>query len=127
MKASDYLGRPVSFRTGRAFEPFPRRGFICLDVLPELTGKPWDDYALGAVHSLRPSWIRIIPVSGGIQLDSQEWRVTVWLNEDGTIASMEQEVVVGLPDDCKHGGDLNDRLFPEPPEKDEPNPEDEPR
>lgn len=120
MRASDYMGRPVSFRQGREFVPFSSRGFICLHVLPELAGRPWDDYALGAVHSLRPSWIRVIPNDGGIQLDSQEWRVTVWLHDDGTIKEIDQEVVVGLPDDCQNGGELNAKLFPDPPEEEEP-------
>ena len=126
MNAEDYKKR-TGFRQGHTFEAWNRRGFICVDVLTFLNGKPWDDYALGAVHALRPSWIRVVPADGGIQMDAQVWRVTVWLTEDGTIGTIDQEVEVGLPDDCRNGGDLDQKIMGDDPEPVEPNPEDEPR
>lgn len=106
--ASDYQGNPNG-RQGRPFEPYNVRGYTVLEVLPMLKGRPWDDFALGVVHSLRPSHLRV--VQGGIQLDAQTWRVTVWLNKDGqTIKRIDQEVEVGLPDGYENGGDITQEL-----------------
>ncbi len=38
---------------------FNSRGYTSIGVLPELNGRPWDEIALGLVHALRPSSIRV--------------------------------------------------------------------
>lgn len=78
-------------------------------MLPELTGKPWDDLALAYVHSLRPTQLRVVQESA--QLDAETWRVTVWLEEDGvTINKISQEVEVGSPDGCTTGFSVMEAL-----------------
>lgn len=65
-----------------------------LDVLPELYGKPYNNYALNKIHALRPSSIRA--TSGAVTLDSSRWRVTVILEDDNiTIRNIYQEVEFG--------------------------------
>lgn len=93
------------------FKGHSRYGFCVVDVLHFLKDKPWDDVALAFVESLRPTHLRIVSPGKGIQLDSQTWRVTVYLNEDDkTIKWIQQEVQVALPDDVQHGGDLLGRI-----------------
>lgn len=92
------------------FEEFNSRGFICIKVLPELNGRPWNDVALGYLHSLRPSRIRVIK-DGWTQCDSRLWRVTVYLEKDGeTIKRIDQEIQVGLPEGCNNGAHLKEML-----------------
>lgn len=98
----DYRGQPLNSRQGQPFVPWDTRGFLLLEVLSFLNGETWNEIALGYVHSLRPSHIRV--VRGGTQMDAQTWRVTVHLNKDDkTIDRITQEVQVGLPDQCAHG------------------------
>ena len=78
-------------------------GSLCLEVLPFLKGKKWDEVALGYVHSLRPSCIRV--TDGFYTDDAVNWRVTVHLSA-GRIRSIEQEVEVGLPEGVVHGDAL---------------------
>lgn len=106
LKPEDYTGSPNG-RQGRKYEPPDRRGYTVINVLNFLKGRPWDDVALAYVHALRPSHIRV--VIDGTQLDSQPWRVTVYL-DDNKIRAIHQEVEVGLPDGCKNGGGLNELL-----------------
>jgi hypothetical protein len=109
LKPNDYIGKPKNSRQGQPFAPWDRRGYTVIEVLPKLKGKPWDEVALGYVHALRPSQLRV--VQDGIQLDAETWRVTVWLKKDGlTISRIEQEVEVGLPDKCPHGAGLDAAL-----------------
>lgn len=68
------------------------RGGLDIKVLPELTGKPWNENALHLVHALRPSSIRV--TTGEIKCDSRTWRVTVYINEENIIQEIEQEVEV---------------------------------
>jgi hypothetical protein len=67
---------------------------MTLTVLPELTGRPWNNAAANYLLCLRPSAVRV--TYGMVTLDSYSWRVTVYLNEDNTIRCIEQEVNVGL-------------------------------
>jgi len=90
------------------FTQFYHRGWKSIKVLDFLNGKQWDDIALGYVHALRPSSIRV--TKGTIKLDARVWRVTVYINEDNVINYISQEVVVGLPDGVAHGDALNDAL-----------------
>lgn len=107
----DYIGQPVNIRQGQPFKPWSRRGYTSIKPLPQLHGKPWDEIALGYVHALRPSQLRVIADGMGAQADAQRWRVTVWLENDAkTISSIDQEVEIGLPDQCAHGAALKDAL-----------------
>jgi hypothetical protein len=100
MEAKDYTFG------GELFVPFNRTGYTVIRVLPELTGKEFDDWALGMIHSLRPYSIRT--AVDGVQLTAILWRVTVWLKIDNrTIRYIEQEVEVGLPKGCHHGEELS--------------------
>lgn len=110
LTAKDYIGQPVGIRQGQAFKKWNRLGFTSIKVLEFLDGKPWDDVALGYVHALRPSHIRV--TEGMVQCDAQQWRVTVFVKE-GTniIESISQEITVGLPEKVVHGGALRDALM----------------
>ncbi len=104
--ADDYRGKPINSRQGRDFVPFDRLGFTVIQPVPFLHGKKWNEIALGYIHALRPSWVRV--VNGGTQMDAQDWRVTVDLEDDNeTIRQITQEVQVGLPDGITHGHALN--------------------
>ena len=104
LKAKDYVGQPIDIRQGQEFKRWPRIGWKSIDVLEFLKGKPWDDVALGYVHALRPSHIRV--TTGMVQLDAQVWRVTVFVTEEGIIKGISQEAEVGLPDEVPHGHGL---------------------
>lgn len=78
-----------------------------LDVLPELYGKPYNNYALNKIHALRPSSIRV--TSGGVTCDSRRWRVTVILKDDDiTIWKIYQEVEFGAVGDGEYKDVSND-------------------
>lgn len=83
------------------YEEPEQQGSLCLDVLPFLVGHKWDVVALGYVHSLRPSCVRV--TKGAIKTDSREWRVTVYVDKKNVITNIEQEVAVGLPAQCANG------------------------
>ena len=74
----------------------PRRGYSTIEVLEFLKGRQWDDIALAYVHSLRPSSIRV--TKGECTCDHSLWRVTVFIDNDNVIESIEQSVEVALPD-----------------------------
>jgi hypothetical protein len=83
----------------------PKRvGFLTVNVLPELVGRQFDEAALGMIHSLRPSIIRVS--RGEVLCDAFAWRVTVWVTPDDQIIEVTQEVEVGLPRGVQHGGHL---------------------
>lgn len=87
------------------FQPFDRRGYCSIQVLPNLTGQPWNNAALCLIHGLRPSSIRV--TLGEMTCDAVCWRVTVVLEKDNkTIKAISQEVEVGLTKDCLHGHHL---------------------
>jgi hypothetical protein len=88
---------------GAVFREFNSRGYLSLKVLPFLDGCAWDEIALGFIHSLRPSFVRVIR-NGCTHMDSWCWRVTVYLDSAGLIESVSQEVEVGLPDGVNGGG-----------------------
>lgn len=95
-------------RQGNTYQPESECfGYTCIKVLQFLYGKKWDDVSLAFVHSLRPSYIRVIENSE--TSDSKTWRVTVRLNDDKTIREIEQEVEVWLPD----GSDMIRETFSE--------------
>jgi hypothetical protein len=83
------------------YEEMERVSYQCLEVLPCLKGKKWNEVALAYVHSLRPTSIRV--TKGETKLDARTWRVTVYVDNNDTIERIEQEVEVGLPDGVIHG------------------------
>ncbi len=89
-----------------SFSEFYHRGWKCIKVLEFLNGKQWDDIALGYVHSLRPSSIRV--TEGMITLDARIWRVTVYIDKENVIDYITQEVIVGLPDGVANGEALSE-------------------
>ena len=90
---------------GHPFKRSDRTGYTSVKVLTELTGRPWDQYALNMIQSCRPSALRV--TTGDVTSDSFHWRVTVFLSEDKrTIKEIVQEVEVGLTG-AKHGHGLN--------------------
>jgi hypothetical protein len=86
------------------------QGGVTIQPLVFLHGRKWDEIALGYIHALRPSHLRV--VEGGVQCDSQMWRVTVFLENDGeTIREIEQEVSVGLPEGIQDGYEMRCALL----------------
>lgn len=75
---------------GHEFIPSSRRGYLNIPVLPNLTGKPWDEIAMGYVQGLRPSSLRI--VKNEETTDAQTWRVTVYIDDQHRIKQIHQEV-----------------------------------
>jgi len=74
--------------------PSGRVGWTCIEVLPQLWGRPWNNAAANFLRCLQPSCVRV--AQGEITLDSRVWRVTVYVNANNTIRRIEQEVEVGL-------------------------------
>lgn len=68
-------------------------GMMCVHVLRDIWGHPFDKKAELLLCALRPSEVRVSPDE--VKTDYREWRVTVYLNTDDTISSIEQEVLVG--------------------------------
>lgn len=84
----------------------PSHGYLCIDVLQQLWGRPWDQYALNMLGAVRPSCIRVIEHNEGMTADSVSWRVTVVLDEDDrTIKGIKQECNVGTTG-ASHGHGL---------------------
>lgn len=81
-----------------------------LKMLPELTGKLWDDFALGVVMALRPSWIRV--TTGEETTDGRPWRVTVCVDKAGIIQSIEQEVEFHAQE--MSGAEVMEKLLEQP-------------
>jgi hypothetical protein len=89
-----------------------RTGFLVMEPLGVLVGRPWDGVAMGMLQSLRPSRVEIVKAGQGTKLDTCLWRVRVYLEEDNqTIERIEQEVQVGLPEGIENGHDLKELLL----------------
>jgi hypothetical protein len=93
---------------GVAFDPLPRTGYLSIEVLPFLKGRPVDDIALAYIHALRPSRVRVS--FGLVTCDAMPWRVTVIVDEHDQIHSVQQEVNVGLPEPFGCGYELEHYL-----------------
>ena len=93
------------------YDPPLSTGYTGLEVLQQLWGRPWDQYALNMVHALRPSCIRVVENRQGQKADASTWRVTVRLeNDNRTIQSISQEVEVATIG-AKHGHGLDKYLI----------------
>lgn len=69
-------------------------GYAVIPMLEFLKGLPWNELALNYVHALQPSRLRV--TNGCTTTDASPGRVTVYVNDDGVIENIEQEVSVGL-------------------------------
>lgn len=96
--------------SGVEYKPTREQVFPCLPVCQYLWGSPWNELALAAVSTLRPSRIRVVRSTDFVNCDGVWWRVTVYLNEDSTIESVEQEVAADVGDQVKNGHDLRVQL-----------------
>jgi len=94
---------------GRPYQKCDRVGYTSMPVLHFLTGLPLNELTMNYLEALRPSALRVVKGSHEITCDAQCWRVTVYLKDDGTIESIEQEVAVGLRH-CEHGYDLSQQI-----------------
>ena len=98
-QADRYLG------TGKDMEASDDSCYAVIPVLEFLKGKPWNNMALNFVQALRPSMLRV--TYGEIQCDSRRWRVTVYLESEGSmIKRIEQEVTAGALG-VRYGHDLH--------------------
>jgi len=79
-------------------------GYTSIDVLPFLTGKPYDNLAWNWILALRPSCVRECR-DGWVTLDACSNRVTIYIGKDNLIERISQEVSVGLIG-VHHGHDL---------------------
>ncbi len=89
---------------GKRYESPSRIGYSYIDILSFLIGKPWNEIALGYVHAVRPSYIRVI--KGEETTDSQVWRVSVYVDHNNIIEKIKQEVEVALPNGICSGCEL---------------------
>lgn len=69
------------------------RGYTSTNILPELTGKPFNNVAMGYIHGFHPTSVRAS--TGCVTCDASTGRVTVILEVDNiTIRSISQEIEV---------------------------------
>ena len=93
---------------GKRYEHPVSRGYGYMEVLSFLIGKPWNEIALGYVHAVRPSYIRVIKSEE--TTDSKAWRVSIYIDKDNIIEKIMQEVELGLPDGIYNSCDLRASL-----------------
>lgn len=84
---------PEDYLKCNIYEEYACTKTECPEVLPKLKGKPWNEYALRQIASLRPSALRV--TKEGTKLDAMPWRVTVYLDDSNKIKEIIQEVRVG--------------------------------
>ena len=80
-----------------------------LPILSFLIGKPWDDLALSLVLAFNPSCIRV--TYGEETTDARHDRVTVHVDENKTIKSIEKAVSVWLVEGAQHGYGMGQRIM----------------
>lgn len=95
---------------GRDYVQPDRTGSLVLEVLPFLIGQKWDGFALGYVHSLRPSRVRVIWPGEMKAGNAVPWRVTVYVDGSNLVRGVEQECEVGLPEGVKNGYELDQQM-----------------
>ena len=79
-------------------------GYLSLPILHFLVGRTWDQLALNFVHSVNPKCIRVVVAEE--TTDAVCGRVTVRLDKDWKITSIDQECEVGLEGGYDHGQHL---------------------
>jgi phage tail protein X len=100
----DHLTDHYRTRHMRSYVQPDQVGYMALPVLPQLIGRKWDAVALGLVHALRPSAVRV--TRDEETTDAVCWRVTVRVGGAGRIEEIYQEVEVGLPDGVNNGHEM---------------------
>jgi len=95
---------------GVKYEASNHQVWPSLPICQYLVGTPWNDTALAAVSSTRPSSIRVVRHDGEIKDNGSMWRVTVFLDHLGLISNVEQEVVVDAPEGVANGHEFCRRL-----------------
>lgn len=84
--------------------------YTSIDVLEILRGRPLDGIAVGMIHALRPSRVRIIKDGEGATCDAVTWRVTVRVDEHNVISGIYQEVQIGCPPGIQNGYEMDRAL-----------------
>lgn len=88
------------------YEPVsPSYSFTSMEVCEFLKGKKWDEVALAFVGALDPEYIRV--TRGECTCDARSGRVTVFVDKEDIITSIEMEVIVHLPNGVQNGHALN--------------------
>lgn len=82
-------------------------GYTIIKVLEFLEGRKLSEQVLDFIHALRPSCIRI--TEGYTTCDAMLWRVTIYVDKDDIVRSIQQEVEVGLRS-AKNGHELSQSL-----------------
>lgn len=80
---------------GVEFEKFDCTSTATAPILHFLIGKPWDSFALGWLHAVNPTYIRV--TNGEIKTDTRIGRVTIVVDNYNIIQTINQEVEVGIP------------------------------
>jgi hypothetical protein len=87
----------------------PAIGYGVIPVLNFLSGQPFDELALGYIHALQPSFIRVS--TGEIKCDCRDRRVTIYVDGLNIIKGIEIEANVGLYGKYENAHDLSQELF----------------
>lgn len=95
---------------GVKYAHMPRSVMPCLPVCSYLIGAQWDELALAAVSTLRPSSIRVTGPTDSQTCDGSMWRVSVYVDSNNTILGIEQEMIADVPDHIEHGHALRMKL-----------------
>jgi hypothetical protein len=69
--------------------------YTTIPVLPFLTGKKLNNMIYNFLQCCRPSCVRIVKQNEGMHADSRSWRITIYIDENNMIKSIEQEVECG--------------------------------
>jgi len=91
--ADDDCQQYLTAHNGTVFKP-NGGGYLPMEVLPELTGIPFNNLALGFIQGLRPSDLRVA-FNGRVCLDAFKDRVTVYLDDNKKISKIVKEMDIG--------------------------------
>jgi len=91
--------------SGVMYQPASNRvGHVSLEILQQLRGQLFDEYALGLCHAFRPISIRV--TTGEVTTNSLPSRITVLLDDQERILRISQEACVIFPEGINCGNDL---------------------
>lgn len=85
IKVNDLSGVKLEENIGRTSQR-------TIPVLEILNGYPWNQESLNYIYGLRPS--HLVVTTRKQHIDCVPWRVTVLLDNDLTIKSIQQEVII---------------------------------
>jgi hypothetical protein len=100
---ADVFRNPPRVAVKTTTVPDSRTGYTIVRCLPALEGKPWNALTSAFVRALRPSEVVVLDADVSAKCDARLWRVFVRLTKVGLIHSIEQEVLVDLPDGVENG------------------------